>query len=130
MTRGRERPCDEDEYASALQIIGYQAHCAPDDQIALFNRRDGGICLFLMQRYEEAVEELTGYLDDSLDEGTADRQQVMQMVKAAQEQLARAAAQKSVESAVGETSSSSSKKKKKNDDGSGDDDVVGDKPQN
>jgi hypothetical protein len=35
------------------------AHCAPDEAIALFNRRDGGICLFLMQRYEEAVEELT-----------------------------------------------------------------------
>lgn len=52
---------NEKEYASALQIIGYQAHCAPDEHIALLNRRDGGICLFLMQRYEEAVEELTGW---------------------------------------------------------------------
>lgn len=43
------------------------------------------------------------YLKESTDEGTVDRQQVMQMVKAAQEQLARAAAQKSVQGAVGET---------------------------
>ena len=92
---------NEDEYAAALQIIGYQAHCAPDDQIALYNRRDGGICLFLMQRFEEAIEELTGYLEDSPDEGTQDRAQVTQMLKAAQEQLARAAAEKSVENAVG-----------------------------
>mmetsp|Transcript_14545 Transcript_14545/g.23952 ORF Transcript_14545/g.23952 Transcript_14545/m.23952 type:complete len:437 (+) Transcript_14545:265-1575(+) len=95
---------NRDEYASALQIIGYQSHCAPDANVLLYNRRDGGICLFLMQRYEEAVEELTGYLKDSAEgpgAGGADRQQVVQMVTAAQDQLARAAARNSVERAVG-----------------------------
>lgn len=88
---------NKDEYSRALQIVGYQAHCSPDDQVALYNRRDGGICLFLMERYEEAIEELTGYLKESPVEA-ADRQQVSQMVTAAREQRARA----SVERAVGE----------------------------
>ena len=47
---------NDDEFGAALQIVAYQSHCAPDDKVALFNRRDGGICLFLMQRYEEALE--------------------------------------------------------------------------
>ena len=95
---------NQEEYGAALQIVAYQAHCAPDDRVARFNRRDGGICLFLMQRYEEAVEELTGYLADSPapDEGEAtDRGQIEAMVAAAKEQMQRDKARKIVEDAVG-----------------------------
>ena len=94
---------NQEEYGAALQIVAYQAHCAPDDRVALFNRRDGGICLFLMQRYEEAVEELTGYLADSPapDEGEAtDRGQIEAMVATAKEQMRRDKARRIVEDAV------------------------------
>ena len=57
---------NREAYADALRIVGYQAHCAPTAEVARFNRRDGGICLFLMQRYDECVEELNGYLEDAL----------------------------------------------------------------
>ena len=33
---------NDDEFGAALQIVAYQSHCAPDDKVALFNRRDGG----------------------------------------------------------------------------------------
>ena len=94
---------NQEEYGAALQIVAYQAHCAPDDRVALFNRRDGGICLFLMQRYEEAVEELTGYLADSTApaEGEAtDRGQIEAMVATAKEQMRRDKARRIVEDAV------------------------------
>jgi hypothetical protein len=41
---------NKNEFENALQIVGYQASCAPDDKIAMLNRRDGGICLFLLKR--------------------------------------------------------------------------------
>ena len=53
------------EYDEALRIVGYQNHCAPTEEIKRFNRRDGGICLFLMRRYDEAAEELNGYVRDA-----------------------------------------------------------------
>ena len=105
------------EYAAALQIVAFQSHCAPDARVAAYNRRDGGICLFLMKRYEEAIEELAGYLEDTaalLAEGgrgggeggggeevkAADRARVEQMIAAAREAAAREAARKIVEDAV------------------------------
>lgn len=108
---------NREEYAAALQIVAFQSHCAPDARVAAYNRRDGGICLFLMKRYEEAIEELAGYLEDSaalLAEGgrgggeggggeevkAADRARVEQMIAAAREAAAREAARKIVEDAV------------------------------
>ena len=114
---------NQEAYADALRIVGYQAHCAPTAEIARFNRRDGGICLFLMQRYDECVEELNGYLEDALAAENAedaaaetevatredrealgarraarerDRAAVMHMVQTALEQSRRLAAEKMV----------------------------------
>ena len=117
---------NREEYAEALRIVGYQAHCAPTAEVARFNRRDGGICLFLMQRYDECVEELNGYLEDALAAETAeaaaaaeaptsekrealaaaraarerDRAQVTRMVQTALEQSRRLAAEKMVRTDV------------------------------
>ena len=117
---------NREEYAEALRIVGYQAHCAPTAEIERFNRRDGGICLFLMQRYDECVEELNGYLEDALAAETAeaaaaaeaptsekrealaaaraarerDRAQVTRMVQTALEQSRRLAAEKMVQDVV------------------------------
>jgi regulator of sirC expression with transglutaminase-like and TPR domain len=113
---------NEEAYADALRVVGYQAHCAPTAEIERFNRRDGGICLFLMQRYDECVEELNGYLEDAAAAAAAedaeaaaattseerealasrraardrDRAQVTRMVHTALEQSKRLAAEKAV----------------------------------
>ena len=43
-------------------MISYQAFCAPDASVAALNTRDRGICLYLSQRYGDAIAELEGYL--------------------------------------------------------------------
>jgi hypothetical protein len=96
---------NEDMYEEALLIIAYQNHCSPDERVRLFNRRDGGICLFLMHRMEEAIEELGGYLDETAEKfgeaATADdREKVEAMMTAAKEALRRAAVKRSVEEAI------------------------------
>ena len=100
---------NNDEFAAALQIVAYQAHCAPDEKVALFNRRDGGICLFLMQRHAEAVEELSGFLAECDAKGMWDgdgnptaRAQIAQMIEHAKAQVARESVKRSVEDALGE----------------------------
>ena len=40
-----------------------QALCAPDAAVAALNTRDRGICLYLSQRYGDAIAELEGYLE-------------------------------------------------------------------
>lgn len=117
---------NSEEYENALQIVGYQNHCSPSPEIKRFNRRDGGICLFLMQRWDEAREELGGYLEEANaaqvveDEQSKnltgddkavyvakklnqakDRAQVVAMVAAAAEQSKRQTAEKMVNQAVG-----------------------------
>ena len=104
-----------------MRVVGYQAHCAPTAEIERFNRRDGGICLFIMQRYDECVEELNGYLEDAAAAAAAEdaeaaattseerealasrraardryRAQVTRMVHTALEQSKRLAAEKAV----------------------------------
>lgn len=44
-------------------MIDYQAACAPDASVAAMNTRDRGICLYLSQRFADAMLELQGYLD-------------------------------------------------------------------
>jgi hypothetical protein len=44
-------------------MVDYQAACAPDASVAALNTRDRGICLYLSQRYGDAILELEGYLD-------------------------------------------------------------------
>ena len=97
---------NEDMYEEALLIIAYQNHCSPDERVRLFNRRDGGICLFLMNRMEEAIEELSGYLEETSEKfgeaATADDGgKVEAMITAAKEVLQRAAVKRSVEEAIG-----------------------------
>jgi regulator of sirC expression with transglutaminase-like and TPR domain len=97
---------NEDMYVEALLIIAYQNHCSPDERVRLFNRRDGGICLFLMNRMEEAIEELSGYLEETSEKfgeaATADDGgKVEAMITAAKEVLQRAAVKRSVEEAIG-----------------------------
>lgn len=113
---------NNDEFAAALQIVAYQAHCAPDEKVALFNRRDGGICLFLMQRHAEAAEELSGFLAECDAKGMWDgdgnpsaRAQILQMIEHAKAQVARESVKRSVEDALGES-------------GDGEDDACGDDP--
>ncbi len=103
---------NDDEFGAALQIVAYQSHCAPDDKVALFNRRDGGICLFLMQRYEEALEELTGFVTDAEVEGVwegndgdTSKAQIVQMIDHAKTQVARESVKRSVEGALGKSDS-------------------------
>ena len=103
---------NDDEFGAALQIVAYQSHCAPDDKVALFNRRDGGICLFLMQRYEEALEELTGFVNDAEVEGVwegndgdTSKAQIVQMIDHAKTQVARESVKRSVEGALGKSDS-------------------------
>ena len=113
---------NDENYADALRVVGYQAHCAPTAEIERFNRRDGGICLFLMRRYDECVEELNGYLEDVAAAAAAedakaaattseerealaarraardrDRAQVTRMVQTALEQSRRLAVEKMVQ---------------------------------
>ena len=97
---------NEDMYEEALLIIAYQNHCSPDERVRLFNRRDGGICLFLVNRMEEAIEELSGYLEETSEKfgeaATADDGgKVEAMITAAKEVLQRAAVKRSVEEAIG-----------------------------
>jgi hypothetical protein len=80
--------------------------------VALFNRRDGGICLFLMQRYEEALEELTGFVNDAEVEGVwegndgdTSKAQIVQMIDHAKTQVARESVKRSVEGALGQSDS-------------------------
>ena len=101
---------NNDEFAAALQIVAYQAHCAPDEKVALFNRRDGGICLFLMRRHAEATEELSGFLAECDAKGMWDgdghpraRAQIEQMIEHAKAQVARESVKRSVEDALGES---------------------------
>ena len=46
----------------ALLMIDYQQYAAPDRRVRALNSRDRGICLFMAQRYADAVAELQGYL--------------------------------------------------------------------
>jgi hypothetical protein len=54
---------NDKQYESALLMIDYQRACAPDAAVAALNTRDRGICLYLSQRYGDAVVELEGYLE-------------------------------------------------------------------
>jgi len=43
-------------------MIEYQEHAAPDDRIRAMNVRDRGICLYLSERWADAVAELQARL--------------------------------------------------------------------
>lgn len=118
---------NKEEYSNALLIVNYQQHCSPTDEVKRFNVRDGGICLFLLKRYNESAETLSGYLAECLAAETAedesekdkgkgkaspqahaakklaaakDRAQVSAMIETAQTQVKRLAVEKMVNQAV------------------------------
>lgn len=84
---GNVKFCWHRHFQDAKAMSDYLEVAAPSENVRVYNMRDRGICLYCLERYPEAVEDLTNYLE-SIGEAN-DRQHVEAMIDMARKNMGR-----------------------------------------